>query len=499
VAFSLPANVTLKALLEQKHPAVDAHTKGWEVSLDAYDGEGGFLDGKYLNQFQRENADDILRRRDQARYHNYCQTLVDYYVRKVFSKVTRDTTNELLKAWWENIDGAGTDATTFMRSCLAKALAAGHIGILADKTQSVPTGPSVADERAEVFVTRYLPQAILDWRLAKDAKITAVKLHEDVESDDLLAGGSEERLLLWDVDEWVRVTEAEGDDQQIEVERQTHNLGLVPFVVLRPFPSARWTLIGKALVEPSVLKALYNRGSEQDVVLRDQAFSVMVVQMNDPEGDVEEAKRLLGNEIGPTRALFVKGTATYETPSMEVPAVLEASQNYLVASLYRMAHVPFDVGSKESQTAEAIRLQHEALQAVLLNVAAECQRVELELAKLYFAWTSATPEMAQQAFESADVQITYPETFFEADPQVELEMLSAAMNAVPAPTFEKEIQKRIVAMAAPSLDGSTLDAIHAEIDGGQAEKTDPVEAMALRGGAEARLQDAMAEENEVAA
>lgn len=490
--FSLPSDVTAASLLKAVHPAVEDHADRWQVGLDAYDGDGGFLDGSYLWQFPRETQAEWVARKAQARYHNVCATLIDYYARKVFGdEIVRESGNPELDAWFQNVDGAGTDLTTYMRHSLVKALAAGHVGILADKTPDAPTGPAKADEKAAVFLTRFLPTAILDWRLTRDEQLTAVKLREDVESPDLLAEQDDRedaQALLWDTEEWVRVS---GPDDAVSVERATHTLGLVPLVVLRPFRSARWPFIGRALLgDGSILKALYNRASEQDVVLRDQAFSIFVVGLPATgEIDAAKAKAAMGDEIGPTRALFVYGDGDYKTPSMDVPQTQEAHQSFLVRELYRLAHVPFEKDSRDAMSAEAITLQHEELASQLAGVAQECRRVELELAKLYFDWTSATPEAAKAAFEAANVQIRYPEEFFKGDPEKELTVLVDAMRAVPSPTYEKEIQKVIVAKTATSLDDATKDKILAEIEAGQAARPDPMtlDPTTLRQGAAARL------------
>lgn len=488
--FNLPPDVTFEQLEKPVHEAVEALGDRWQVGLDAYDGEGGFLNGGYVWQFPRENPDEFKNRKAQARYHNYAATQIDYYVRKINDAgITRDSSNEDLKAWWGNVDGAGTDMTTYLRLALAKALAAGHVGILADKTRDEAKGPAKADEVASVFLTRYLPTAILDWRLTRDESVTAVKLLEDVTNDDLLAEApTSQRMLLWDRDEWVRVPE--GDDPVIE--RNPHTLGLVPLVVLRPFRHARWSFIGRSLLEGSVLVALYNRASEQDEVIRNQSFSVFVVTLPaNGEVDVEKAKAALGNEVGSLRALFTFGSGDYKTPAMEVPKTLEAHQQFLIRELYRMAHIPYEKDSADLQSGEAIRLQHQELAAVLSGVADELERVEKELAKLYFAWTSATPELAAQAFEAANVMVRYGRDYFAVDPEVELKTLAAAMNAVPSKTFEQLVQKQIVGMVAPDLDEQTLEQVHQEIENA---KDEPVaDVTQLRAGAEARLQQALAQ------
>lgn len=486
MAFNLPSEVTFDALAAQVHPAVKGHGDRWQVCLDAYDGEGGFLDGAYIWRFPRELTAEFESRQAHARYHNYSATLIDYYVRKVFSgEVTRETANEELKAWWANVDGAGTDIGSYLRQALTKALAAGHVGLLADKTRDEATGPAKADEQASVFLTRYLPTAILDWRLTRDETITAIKLVEDVVAEDLLAEEPESQtMLLWDRDEWVRVPAGENP----VIERESHALGLVPLVMLRPFRHARWPFIGRALLgDGGILIALYNRSSEQDEVIRNQSFSVFVVTLPaNGEVDVDKAKAALGNEVGSLRALFTFGSGDYKTPAMEVPKTLEQHQLFLIRELYRMSHIPYDRDSADAQSAEAIKLQHEELASVLSGVASECERVELELAKLYFAWTSATPELAAQAFEAANVQVSYSREYFAADPEAELKTLTAAVNAVASKTFDQIVQKSIVTRVLPGLDAATRETIDGEIE--TAKEPEPVvDVSAMRAGAEARL------------
>lgn len=498
--FSLPSDVSTTTLLAQVHPAVQALHDRWALALDAYDGEGGFANGAYIWRFPREVDDEFKARRAQARYHNYAATVVDYYVRKVFGAgVQRETSSEPLKAFWANVDGAGTDITTFLRLSLAKALAGGHVGILADKTREAPAGPAQADERAAVYLTRFLPTAIRDWRLSRDEAITQIKMQEDVPSTDLLATASTlTRVLLWDRDEWVRVTDQGVDDPAL-VERAAHGLGLVPFVMLRPFRHARWPFVGRAVLEPSVLRALYNRASEQDEVIRNQSFSVFVVGLpSQGDIDVEKAKQALGNEIGTMRALFTYGSGTYQTPSQEVPAALESHLTFLTRELYRQAHVPYEKDSRDAMSAEAMRLQHEEITAVLQGVAAECRRVEVELAKLFFAWTSATPEAARAAYDAASVSITYGDDYFASDPEADLKALTAAVGAVNSETFDKVIQKQIVHRFAADIDAETLKTIDEEINAAVKAPPHVLDPVALRQGAEARLQQALAQDQQQA-
>jgi hypothetical protein len=504
--FNLPVDLEKskrQALAEQVHATYKAHKDRWQLQLDAYDAEGGFLDGSYIWQFPRETTGEngeYGKRKEQARYHNYAATLVDFYARKIYgdSGVSRESSNEGLNAWWEDVDGAGTVMSDFLRAALPKALAAGHVGILADKSRELPAGPSKADERARVFLTTYLPTDMLDWRVSRDEQLIALKLREGVPSDDILAepdDDAEHQILLWDKDEWVRIPHG---DQPIE--RDLHNLGLVPCVILRPFRSSRWPLIGRSLLgDANILRALYNRASEEDEVLRDQAFSLFVVSLPATgEVDVEKAKTALGNEVGATRAVFTYGSADFRTADMAVPKTVRENQQFLIRELYRMAHIPFEDDSREAEAADSIRLQHEELEDVLKGVAAECQRVEEQLAKLYFAWSAPSPEQAESEFEAAKVKINYPQEFFAADPKAEIEMLTLAIRAVPSPTFEKVIQKRIVDDVGGTLDDKTRKAIDGEIDAGLQQPEQGIDGESLRTNAAQRLSAFASEQSQVA-
>ena len=191
-----------KTTLDAVHPVYETHHRTWAKGLDAYDGSGGFLTGAYLWMFPRESADQYTRRRTQARYHNYSETLVDIYVRNLTTGVTRDTTNDQLAAWWADVDGLGTDMTTYIQATVGQALSGGHAGILVDKP-ATEAGVTMGDD-TQPFLRTYVSTEILDWRLDGQG-ISAVKLSEDVPFDDLsVQERPEPGFLLWDREIWIR-------------------------------------------------------------------------------------------------------------------------------------------------------------------------------------------------------------------------------------------------------------------------------------------------------
>ena len=451
------------AALDATHPDYASNQESWQVMLDAFEGIGGFQTGDYLWPYRNETEDDFLKRQRMARYHNYVETIIDLYVQHVFTQEPeRQTDHEDLKAWWTDVDGHGTSMSAFLKPCLAMALAAAHTGVLMDATPDAPAGPSKADQRARPFLTRYPSTAITDWRTDQDA-VTGVKLLEAVKAgsiaDPVPEGDDARQFLLWDTEGWARF-----DSGGELLEGDIPSLGLVPFDVIRAKRSTLKPFCGRMLFSnANIVKALFNRHSEEDEVLRNQAFSLLTVEVPQ-DGDVEQAKKQLGTELGTTRAIVVRGKTTYISPDMSVPEQVRTNSGQLIRELYRVAHMRYERDSLQAESAEAIRLQFKELNEFLQGIAAELQRVELQLARFFFAWTSATPEQAEAAFQAANVSINYPDEFFLADLRLDLDAWILAISMDLGETMTKRLKKKAVRRLEPELPVDDAAQIDTEID-----------------------------------
>lgn len=479
------------AALDSAHADFVSHREHWQLMIDAFEGAGGFADGSYLWPYRNELQDDYLKRQKMARYHNYVETITDLYVQHVFTRdPDRQTDNDDLRQWWDDVDGHGTPLTDFLRTSVTPmSLAVGHTGILMDMTPDEPAGPSKADQRARPFLTRYLATAIPDWRTAH-ASITGIKLTEAVPADSIVdeapEGADAMQYLLWDTEGWARFT-AKGE----LIAGGTPALGVVPFEVLRPKPSILKPFIGRSLFSHGrIVQALYNRMSEEDEVLRNQAFSLLTVEVHEG-GDVEQARKQLGSELGTTRALVVQGKTDYISPDMAVPAEVRANILQIIRELYRVAHMRYERDSLQAESAEAIRLQFKELNEMLQGLAAELQRVEHQLAWFYFCWTSATPEQAEAAYRAANVTINYPDEFFVSDLRLDLDAWMQAISMDLGETMTKRIKKKAVRRMEPELQPEEAKAIDAEIDAQPYQPMGAVNdaAAKLRQGAQSRLSE----------
>lgn len=452
-----------KAVLAFTHPDYDTHQTSWQILIDAFEGTGGFLDGSYLWQYPREDTNDYNARKAQQRYHNYLSPLVDLYTRFLFTQgVKRESTSEDYNAWTEDVDGAGTDMNGLLKRLLSMALVCGHAGVLIDKTAEAPTGPSKADDKARVVAHVFTATAIRDWRFTNHV-LTAVKLTEAAPevgiADEALTGPEAEQTLIWTTDGWARF---DADGKVVAYDQP--NLGMVPFVVFRPTQSYTSPMLGRPLTgHANILVAIDNRDSEEDEVIRAQAFSVLTVSV--PEGgDVEQAKEQLGNVIGAAKAIVVQGEIDYKTPDQAVPEAIRKNRAYLVQELYRAAHVRLKSEGLQAESGDSIRLQYTELNEALQGIAKWLSQVETQIARCFFAWQMPTPEAAQAAFEAAAVEAVYPSEFFQDALLTDLEAWAEAVRMDLGPTMTARIKRTAVSRIDPDIPADELEKIHAEIE-----------------------------------
>lgn len=484
-----------KKILARTHPLYADKAASWQVFLDAYEGSGGFENGDYLWKYPREEPAEFEARQTQARYHNYAKALVNLYVRHVFHDgVDRQTKDEGLSAWWTNVDGAGTTIDDLMRRAAHLALAMGHDGILVDKTAAPATGPSKADEHARVVATVFTPLNIKDWRIVRD-ELVALKLEEAIESADLLEKDEDEtddaerhQYLLWSkTDGFLRVDEHGAIVEQPG--RQGFDappLGLVPFTVLRPEASAAHPFLGQSLLgNANLFKALFNRCSEEDEVLRAGSFSMLTVSVP-KDTDVEKVKAQVGSEVGSTRAIIAEGTITYTGPDQAVPAAVRDAIKHLVQEIYRMAHVGEQRDSREAESAEAIRLKQTELNEMLTGLAAALTRCENDLVRFYYAWTTNTPAAAESQHAASQATVTYSREFFLTDLLQQLEIWAEAIALDLGLTFTQRLKVKAANTLDPDMDEKTRAQVEQEIKA-QPPPAPPVDPNVLRERALGRL------------
>jgi hypothetical protein len=458
-----PDDAIRRGVLARTHPDYTLHQYNWQVLLDAFEGTGGFLTGDYLWPHPREDNPEFRNRMVMARYHNYVETIVDLYVRFIFTQgVKRSTKSREYEEWQKNVDGAGTAYTEFLKRLAAVALVNGHAGCLVDKTTEPAAGPRQADEQATVVASIFTAPSIADWRFVRNT-LTQVKLFEQAPEPGIAEAAAVStrayQYLLWDKEGWARF-----DEEGVMTGADTPGLGLVPLVVLRPKPRQTSMMLGRALISnANVVRALYNRASEEDEALRAGAFSMLTVEV-DKDGDVDQVRAQVGNVVGNAKAIVAKGTITYASPDQTVPGSIRENIAYLVQEVFRGAHVRYRRDSLAAESGESIRLQYTELNEMLQGFAKALAQCEKDIARAWFAWTATTPEAAQGAYEAADVTAEYPDEFFLDALMTDLEAWGEALHMGLGPLMTKRIKKRAVRRIEPEISVDDLKKIDDEID-----------------------------------
>jgi hypothetical protein len=361
-----------KAILSLEHPLYSQRKESWQTLIDAYEASGGFLDGSYLWAYPREEVNGYTARQKQARYHNYTEALIDLYTRFLWTDgVKRESSSDEYNQWLSDVDGAGTDIDSLLKQMVSFALAAGHSGVLIDKTADEPADQTMAGERARVVASVFNAVSIPDWRYANN-ELIAVKLLEASPPTGITEEhpDASTQFLLWDAEGFARF-DAEGHLLSAGVP----GLGRVPFVAYRPRPSYVDPMLGRGLISnANVVKAIFNRCSEEDEVMRAQAFSLLTVEVPN-DADLGEARAAVGI-VGASKGLVVRGKVKYETPDQNVPKSIRENTSFLIRELYRAAGVRFAKDGLAAESGESIRLQFSELNENLQGVAKTLADVE---------------------------------------------------------------------------------------------------------------------------
>lgn len=447
---------------ERVHRVYAARKQSWEILRDAFEGDGGFLTGDYLWPYPAENRSEFVERQKQARYHNYLESLVDLLSRFLFTKgVDRQSNSDELNAWLEDVDGIGTTMSNHMRRFLVLSLVSGHATTLVDKTREQPAGPAKADEVARVIATVFPALAVPDWRFGASG-LVAVKLIEAAPpvgiAEEVPDEADAAQYLFWDTEGWARFN-AKGE----LIDGDTPGLEMVPLVILHPKPSYTDGMVGRSLVAANVVKAMYNRSSEEDTVIRQSSFSMLTVSV--PQGgDLNAARESVGSDVGATRAVITYGDIEYKTPDQSVAQTIRENLAYLVRELYRAAHVRFQTDSRQAESGEAVRLNYTELNETLQGIGKALEAAEHEIVRAYFAWTHPTKAAADAAYEAASYEAKYPDEFFSAELMVELEAWAEAIRLDLGPTMTKRIKRMAVRRIDPTIPEDELQTIDEEIE-----------------------------------
>lgn len=467
------------------HPVFAALSPTWRKLGDCYTGRGGFADGSYIVPHVREYLDytsptpsqpspKLIARRRLARYENLAELVVDQKL-AALGRVppTRQVTTSTaaphpIVAWWQDVDGLGTQIDDYLIEHWLGAAIYGHINILADR----PAGPRPATkaEEAPIYLAAYAPGSTMDWAFDTRGRLTGMRFVEapprpSIEHPVPDAGHVRSRI--------VTATSFKVIDGQSTLSQGTHGFGCVPIVQLFSRRDPFVLGIGRSVLgDPKRFIDDYNLTSELRELLRAQTFG----QLNIPLGtngafSAEAVRNMNDGSSGTGNVLLTPEPARYISPDTGNVTAYQEERRQLRREILRGASVPYETDSRDAESADALELKREDMNLILAGYADEMERADYGIAQLWFR-AEYGPDRWQQEWDAAKVVIKYPDTFNVTPFAAILEQAQAALSLEMPDTFTRELKKRLVGQFLPDLPEKTLKAITAELDQ-PAAATDP--------------------------
>lgn len=519
-AFTSAAPSTSAA---QAHPVYDLWAPVWRKLVHVYEGSGGFLDGTALIAHPREWLDHsyvtlvdetetasdgtvtttgrkrkvvtanpnpskpsakLLERRRLARYENVAAPIVNHKIAALFRKGpdrrikggVGDQVHPWLE-WAENVDGAGTTYTDFMRDAWRFAAIFGHSVIVMDRDSDVDN-PETKAEQGQPVLRLYTALDMFDWLTDGTGSLTGVRLYEVAPrsgfEESALSAANRYRIRTLTVDTFTVTEETakatRGTIKAKDVKEVTsgdHGFGVLPVVVLYGKRRALTPVIGDSIIgDPQMHYDLYNLTSEKRELLRKQTFSVLNVPLGtgDQATRLEDAQAMIGESTGTTNVLFSSLPAAFIAADSANVTVYQDECDKLLRTIYRLANVPFESDSKDAEAEGSLKIKRDEMNAVLASYADELQRAEEAINALYFR--AEFGAKWEKEWERVSPESKYPEKF---DLRPFDEMLQQAQAAVGldlgrSKTFRAEHSKRLVPEFLPGLPADVADQINKEID-----------------------------------
>ena len=439
-------------MLKQEKNVLD-HISDYQLLYDAYHADGGFKTGQYLLQHPREGEHKYRRRKRMSYYANYVKPVVDSHVDPIFREEPNRNwdSNQLFSMFHEDVDAAGTSMNRFMKKAALVAKLYAVAFIVIDNFADLPaTVADTLNDRKLPYAYIVTPSQVTDHKVNRFGRLTSITYTEPAEdADGNITYGSNSRT--WTMGEWIL-----SDSNGKVIIRQKHSLARLPIVPLysKPMESGNTLPQSEFYSISRTNMSLFNRCSELDEVLSNQAFGILTYPLGENQ-DTDEVQEIV---TGTENLLGYDGTLSkspeYIGPPAE-PANMQMSQiDRLIQEIYRMAKQSHTTGVEAKASGVAKAYDFEKTNPVLADFAANCELAEVEMAKVFELWTSA----------KLNYTCSYERDFGIIDIEQVLKDADSALQLNIGRLFNKEVKKKVVAAYLGDIPEEDYDAVIEEIE-----------------------------------
>lgn len=458
---------------ERRHPLYEEYQDDWQFYMQSFKGGDTYLD-TYLATHRLENASDYVKRKKRAYYLNYCAPIAMIPSDFIFKKEATRPADEHLMLIREDVDRRGTNIHEFMRRVCTLSSIYGHVHILVDR----PRPPQDFEERIlggkttkldsiafRPYATIIPPLNLLDWSVDIETQdLNWILLYEEIYDD---TNFEEEREVIAQYKIWTKTEWIIYNDQNIVIDRGTHNLGFVPLVTCY-HKDVDHDMIGESMLKDvaDANKAIFNWCSNIDEMIARQTFSQLICP-DDGSMLTEEV-----DEQGKSAALKKVGSSTIFTfpadsrhppdfispDTKQISTIWEMIQNH-VREMFRMAGL---ISAKTSlvqlqqRTGKAQEFEFLDMAVFFAAKSKKLEDTENKLDRVFYRWMGVNDQNPER--------VHYPEKFDIIAPTDIVDLFTkVTLNAISG-TLNKEMAKRLVHQVLPHAEDEIVTKIYQEIE-----------------------------------
>lgn len=463
--------------LKRTNPAFNANARLWDYLARSAAGgvsyrNAGYL-RKYLGEDQAPGSQYVMRLLSTA-LDNHVNSVISIYRSQLF-RLSPERKLGMAGEYYaaddfiEDCDLDETDLNDFMRDVNDTLMTYGSAWICVDKpTYRAQTRAEEMAMGIRPYATLYNPLQVLDWSYEQQPngryELVYVKIREAVlDTYDIVRVWTPAVVYeYWcERNQFAQITVASSDIGTLPVDTMVvdytkiiktieyiNPLGRVP-VFCATLGKKKDRGVGSTPEIEAVAdiqRTIYNLCSELEQSIRINSHPSLVktadTQAAAGAGSIINMPENLPGDLKPF--LLQPSTST-------VDSILSAIRHH-VDSIDRITNLT-SVRGQRTMSGVALEVEQQTLNAKLNNMAAQLERCEYKIWKLFFDWNmTEIPE---------DFEITYMKEFSIRDRDREIARLKAGMELVPNPLYQAEAQREIVSLTLE--DDELIEAIQQSI------------------------------------